>query len=168
MHKSRKELVGYKYLKEKQPDGQIIYHYDCVDHASIGRTITYLVKRIKTIEPCAAIVITGIEKLVFKRNPEVVREKYKRFYEAGNQTKGHFTPKTPRGLFKKLLRNNIKYKSTQKQLFKKFCVFSDFEYQRFVKSKNFKTTELCPKGSYNMRQNYYGQKIKLTELIEKI
>lgn len=168
--------LGYNYLKHLKDNSledkeKRVYHYSCEDYASIGRTIAYVVKHLKKLDlkDCSAILITNIENTVFKRDPVEVLDRYRRIYSAGNQTKGPFTPRTVPGLFKKLLRNNLKYKNEDKALFKRICVLTTAEYDSMfpVKSKNF--TSLAKLDStYHMRQNYFGLKIKLKQLITKL
>lgn len=169
----RKNLFMSKKRDKKTSsdfDPKKIFEYKCTEYGSVGRTIGYLVKRFKDkdIENCSAIVIHNIENLVFKRDPVEAFLKYKRFYDAGNQTKGHFTPKTTIGLFNKLLRNNLKYRTLQKKLYKKICILSEADYLLF-KKLNMDTKLLTESGfKQKIRPNYFGLKIKLGELIPKL
>jgi len=122
---------GYNHLLEIKTKKLLINKnqvlvYDCNNEDSVGRTIMYLIKQLKHLKPDTfkTIIVNNIENTVFKRDPVEVLAKYKRLYAAGNQTKGPFIQKTEIGLFKKLLRNNLKYKTIDKILFKKFCVLT--------------------------------------------
>ena len=165
-----KETYGFKHVVDLKIENKSkkIMHYECKKNQSVGRAICYILKRIKKIDPKTynALVIYNIEETIFKRNPKTVISRYKRIYSAGNQTKGPFTPKSEVGLFKKLLRNNLKYKSKDKVLFKKICVLANKELN-LLKYKN-STNIITQDKNYRTKENIIGEKINLKTLIEKI
>ena len=115
---------GYRYLRSEKYNEA--YTYACQPDTSIGRAINCLIKTIKNLDKqqpkLKAYFISGVSNLCFKAKPELIIEKYKSRYGAGSVTKGPFTPRSPQGLFKKILRNALRYKTKDKKLYKKLCV----------------------------------------------
>lgn len=173
MRVSKKKPVGFNYLKDLEFKKLQVHNevlvYECQQYHSIGRTICYLVRKLKKMDlsSVSAILVTDVEKTIFKRDPKEALAKYKRYYAAGNQTKGPFTPKSEVGLFKKLLRNNLKYKNEDKILFKKICVFTSRQYDAKFSRDVFRNLK-AEDPTYRMRRNVYGLKIKLDQLIARL
>ena len=122
----------YKYNK----DLSSTYYYECEDLQPIGRVIQVLKKKVKTLDNCKAIYILNPEKLVFSGTIEFKHRKYFDFYKAGSWTKGPYIERSPKGLFKYLFRRAIAYKTKDKELFKKLCVFSEVSVDKFKKLKS--------------------------------
>lgn len=161
--KDTEKLKGYRYLRNKNLDDS--YFYVCEQLGSVGRTITYLTKKLKQMDKknIKAYYITNVSNLCFKSKAIKVVEKYKNIYSAGSITKGPFTPRSQVGFFKKLLRNNLRYKKQEKDLFKKICILTTEDFKKFKiseKSKDLKDDKFV------IRKNYFGHKIKLGEVIK--
>ena len=140
------------------------YYYECRDLTSVGRVITTLIKEFKKLDnkDVKGFYILNPQKLVFCGSSKSKHRKYFDFYQAGSWTKGPFIERNPKGLFKYLLRRNLLYKTRDKFLYRKICVFSEKEASYF-KQRN--SSEI---KTPNLKEKFFCKKVGLKELFNRI
>ena len=163
--KKKKIKVQNPFRRQKYlNDLSDTYYYECRNLISVGRLITTLIKEFKKLnkKQVKGFYILNPQKLVFCGSSKSKHRKYFDFYQAGSWTKGPFIERSPKGLFKYLLRRNLLYKTRDKSLYKKICVFSEKE------SSYFKTRNSLEIKTPNLKEKFFCKKVGLKELFNRI